>query len=238
MARTYRRDSRGRFAGGGGGRTTGGSIGARSSARRSRQKLESMGADASAASRRAQKGAVTRTSNAAKAAQTANRRKIAARPGGTLSRSGRRPQPPAAANNVRRLQRQAPANAIQRFKRPPKNQPPPKKVIESLTLRTARRAARDLANFSRRDTTGKVAKFMVQKIHTPRDLMNARRVIAGRAMRAAKLAESGSKAGAKARSIYDRQLIPALPGSKGKGRNNLRPGPRNTQGPPKRKRRR
>ena len=91
MARTYRRDSRGRFSGGGGGgggRATGGSLAARSSARRSAAKLSGKDTGdkslSGTASRRAQKAAVTRTGRASKAAQTANRTKMTGGPAGTI----------------------------------------------------------------------------------------------------------------------------------------------------------
>jgi hypothetical protein len=84
VARSYRRDSRGRFSGGGGGggRATGGSLAARSSARRSAAKLAGKDAGDSSLSgtlsRRAQKAAVTRTGKAARTARAANRTKLAA----------------------------------------------------------------------------------------------------------------------------------------------------------------
>jgi hypothetical protein len=96
VARTYRRDSRGRFSGGGGGgggRATGGSLAARSSARRSAAKLAGKdAADTSLSgtlSRRAQKAAATRTGKASKAAQTANRAQLAGRrPAGVIGKRG------------------------------------------------------------------------------------------------------------------------------------------------------
>ena len=79
------RDANGRFSsspGGGSGRVTGGSLKARSSARRSAAKLAGKGkADTSLSgtlSRRAQKAAATRTGKAARTARAANRTKLAA----------------------------------------------------------------------------------------------------------------------------------------------------------------
>lgn len=111
MARTYKRDSRGRFAGGGGGRVrgTGGTLGARTSLRNSRQKLEN---NASAA----QRGAVTRGSRKLAKVQQENRtristgpsnvlrkgRKTTMPPAGNVPRSGRVPSPrPKPASNIR-----------------------------------------------------------------------------------------------------------------------------------------
>jgi len=96
MARTYKRDARGRFAGGGGSSrptVTGGSLKARSAATRARRKLAGQDpADSSVRgtlSRRNQKGAVTRTGRAARAAGQANRTKISARPAGVVGRGGK-----------------------------------------------------------------------------------------------------------------------------------------------------
>ena len=80
------------------------------------------------------------------------------------------------------------------------------------------------------------------KARTARDLLKAmgpdaaaagREMIRGRAQRAAAAAARGFEAGRRALAIYDRQLSPATPRGRGPAaRNNLRPGPRNTQGPP------
>ena len=92
MARSYRRDARGRFAGGGGsGRVTGGSLKARTSARRSRAKLAAKDAGGNSLSatlsRRAQRAAVTRTGKAATAARAASRTKLGGgKPSGTVGK--------------------------------------------------------------------------------------------------------------------------------------------------------
>ena len=112
------------------------------------------------------------------------------------------------------------------------------KRIDAIGLRRARSTARRLADSRRRDTTGEVAKYMLQ-FARPEDFIGARRVVMRRAQRAATAAARGSKPAARAQAIYDRQLEPVLPKGKSRGRNNLRPGPRNTSGPPpKRKPRR
>jgi hypothetical protein len=80
--RTYVRDSRGRFAGtpGGGAQAKGGTLGARSSLKKSRSKLASKdSADQSlrgTLSRRSQKGAVTRGSKALKEAKASSRARL------------------------------------------------------------------------------------------------------------------------------------------------------------------
>jgi hypothetical protein len=103
--RSYVRDANGRFSsspGGGGGKVTGGSLKARTSARRSRAKLAKQDAGDSSlsgtASRRAQKAAVTRTAKASRAAQAANRGQLAGgRPAGTMSA---KPRPAVARTTV------------------------------------------------------------------------------------------------------------------------------------------
>lgn len=93
MARSYRRDSRGRFSGGGGGgKVTGGSLKARSSAKRSQAKLAAKDPGnkslSGSLSRRAQRAAATRTGKAASAAKAANRTKLAGgRPAGTVGKA-------------------------------------------------------------------------------------------------------------------------------------------------------
>lgn len=87
MARSYRRDSRGRFSGGGGGgkpKATGGTLGARSSLQRSRAK-------AAANPSPQQRGAVTRGTKKLATARAEARQSMPAgtRPGGTI---GKRPR--------------------------------------------------------------------------------------------------------------------------------------------------
>lgn len=64
------------------------------------------------------------------------------------------------------------------------------------------------------------------------------KAIQRRMERAAAAAARGSKPAAKARVVYANQLAYMGAGKPAKAKSNLRPGPRNTQGPPKRRRRR
>ena len=66
----------------------------------------------------------------------------------------------------------------------------------------------------------------------------ARRIIQARARRAEAAAAKGSKPAAKAVKIYDQQLAYAGPGKVSKAKNNLRPGPKNKNGTPKKRRKR
>lgn len=91
MARQYKRDARGRFASGGSsGRRAGGTLAARASLRKSRQKLAAKDpADASlkgTLSGRAQRAAVTRANKRLQQASRASRVTIAGARGGTLRR--------------------------------------------------------------------------------------------------------------------------------------------------------
>jgi hypothetical protein len=63
-----------------------------------------------------------------------------------------------------------------------------------------------------------------------------RSTIGRRAARAASAAARGSQAGKKALGTYLNQMAFTGKGKPKPGRNNLRPGPRNKQGPPKRTR--
>ncbi len=108
MARTYRRDGRGRFS------STGGSLGARASARRSQQKLRAAQAGGkSAASIRAQKGAVTRTGKAAKAARMENRRTLTGSRSGVVAKPKGLKPGALAASRARKAAKRKPPAAVQ-----------------------------------------------------------------------------------------------------------------------------
>lgn len=118
----------------------------------------------------------------------------------------------------------------------------------NLIRRINRQTARDIADSSRKDARGFVARIGLETASGSM-LRGGRRVIQDRARRAAAAAERGSKPAKKALEIYDRQLVPTISdralkqqgwrllgvqGDKGKGKNKIVPGPRNTGGmPPK-----
>ena len=109
--------------------------------------------------------------------------------------------------------------------------------VKGWQMKLERRAARDIANSSKPGVDGRIARISLSA--TPGSLQRAARgVIRRRADRAAAAAARGSKAGARALGVYDRQLAPVLPGKASKAKNSLRPGPRNTKGAPKKRRRR
>lgn len=62
------------------------------------------------------------------------------------------------------------------------------------------------------------------------------KAIQRRMQRAADAAARGSKPAARARQLYGNQLAYMGAGKPARAKSNIRPGPRNTQGPPKRKR--
>ena len=108
---------------------------------------------------------------------------------------------------------------------------------DALSRRWAMRAARDLGRRAEPGILGEVTRGILGR--TPqRELRMARDIIRGRAQRAASAAARGSAVGRRALEIYDRQLTPTTPkgGRKPRSANNLRPGPRNTQGPPPKRR--
>jgi hypothetical protein len=108
---------------------------------------------------------------------------------------------------------------------------------DALTRKWARRRARDIAQSTGKGAMADVSRSILRAV-PPQEIKAARAIIAGRARRAAAAAARGSKPAAKAQAIYDRQLAPVLPKGKGKGKNNLRPGPRNANGQPPTRRRR
>lgn len=278
MARRYNRDSRGRFAsggGGGGGAVRGkGTLAARTSLKRSREKLAS---NESAA----QRGAVTRGANRLKAAQAASRTRLKSpsarfRPGrGTPSPSsapasniratgGIKRTP--AASNIRRTTapRRAPlitrrnairsytpktpegiaAQAARQIKRAASAPPDLKTRVRSvlaeskkLTDRLDRQQARAMGNRFGKGIEGRLAGVYMRNSFGKTN-RNARQIIQARAQRAADAAARGSKPARRAREIYANQLA-FMGGGKAKAaKSNIQPGPRNTQGPPKRSRKR
>lgn len=109
--------------------------------------------------------------------------------------------------------------------------------VKQWQRRLSRRAARDIVNSAKPGIDGRIARISLSA--TPGNLQRAGMdVIRRRADRAAAAAARGSKAGARALGVYDRQLAPALPGKASKAKNNLKPGPRNTKGAPKKRRKR
>ena len=106
---------------------------------------------------------------------------------------------------------------------------------DKLLRRLDRRNARDFANQNKPGLDGRIAKIRLGEA-TPTMMRGIQSTIGRRAARAASAAARGSQAGKKALGIYVNQLAFTGKGKPKSGRNNLRPGPRNTQGPPKRTR--
>lgn len=275
MARTYKRDSRGRFAGGGGS----GTPTAKAAVARSAPKTTTARGRARTAETRARAalraGGGTRAARSLAVAQRARDWYKATGSGTKRSKTRPRMTP---ASNIRRtggLRRTAPASNIRRTtgpRRAPLGRKSnairtyvPKtargqvgqmnrqidrlgKQIKSTNnklkegsskLSTARRrldrgTARDIADAGKPGLTGELARLSLT-FASGRMLRNAQSIIRQRAARAAAAASRGSKPAAKAMGIYDRQLVPVLPGKPGKrAGNTIKPGPRNAN-PPKSK---
>ena len=231
MARRYVRDRRGRFA------TTGAT---------------------------ARGGRLTRESGSRYATQT---KEIAGgMPSGTISRKRRTAPQPAAANTIHRLSRGATgapralrANAIRAFdpKSPGLKQDQiirqikgvvrsttpglkdklqnANSQLEQLKRKNARRKANDIVTRGSKDIGTRIMSEIGRKTSSNRPGV---RVIQDRAKRAAAAAAGGSKPAARAIKIYDEQLAYAGKGGVKAGKNNLRPGPSNTKGAPRKKRKR
>jgi hypothetical protein len=273
MARTYKRDSRGRFAGGGGGgggATKGkGTLAARSSLKRSRAKLAS-------APSAAQRGAVTRGSNKLKAAKAASRTRLQGPAGRFRPGKAKSAGPAGAASNIRRtggLKRLEPANKISGTKRPRRapliaranairefNPKTPGAKIDQLNRKIGRkidsikdssqkmkaavtkadklrnklqRANADaITNRGKKGWRGDIARMEMNTIGSRMGMKAMKR----RMQRAADAAARGSKAGKRAQEIYANQVAFTGKGKAKAAKSNIRPGPRNTQGPPPKRR--
>jgi len=106
--------------------------------------------------------------------------------------------------------------------------------LDAIGRELERMNAKDIANRNKKGIRGQVSRDVLAITGT-----NAgRKAITRRMQRALGAAGRGSKAGQRAVRVYLDQLAGMGPGKPSKGRNNLRPGPRNTKGTPKRRRKR
>jgi hypothetical protein len=265
--RQQARDARGRFAsgggsgGGGGGRkakpkATGGTLAARSSLSRSRKKLAT---NASAA----QKGAVTRATKKLSQSRQENRRSVAGGikgPGVVRKRRGGAAQQQSPSNGIRPTGRPGPRNSIRRYnpatpdgkfnqidrqidrtmkdmvnetKRLSRAVKKAKPSIDRMNRKLERSNARSIADRSKKGIDGEIARIELSTVGSGPGMKAIRR----RAARAAEAAARGSKPARRAQEIYGNQMAGTGPGKPKAAKNNLRPGPRNTQGPPKKRRR-
>lgn len=277
MARTYKRDARGRFSSTGAsrsGRTGGGTLAARTSLRKSRAKLAGKdAADTSVGgtlSRRAQRGAVTRGEKRLKEVRKASTVKMQGmKRSGTIAKGGRRSAPPrrpgsGPANSVRRT---GPQPLVQRGNNIKPYRPNTARgwisqidrqinrdvadLGRNLTSMTSkirevrpkldqmnreyeRRNARHIANRRKRNVDGQVARTVLKAAGTAA----GRKAITRRMQRALSAAFRGSGPAKRAVGVYLDQLAGMGPGRPSRGRNNIKPGPRNTRGEPRRRRRR
>lgn len=107
--------------------------------------------------------------------------------------------------------------------------------VDAITARMDRIGARDIANRNSPD----IGKRIISEVG--RNAISNRKgvkVIQRRGQRAADAAARGSKPAQRATEIYDNQLAYMGKGKPKAAKSNLRPGPSNTQGPPKRRRKR
>lgn len=248
MARTYRRDARGRFASTGyQGQTSG-----RGARLRSPGKAASRGSTARAA---APAGTVGRTRRgtgprngirptggvprtAASAIRPTNRRAAKQPPLGLKANAvrGFNPKTPG-------LQRGQAERQIDRFIGLSRKEMQGirdkasgiKKRSDALMRKMEQRQARAFAQRNQKGITGEIARSAIQ-YGGGRLNQAAQRLIQRRMQRAADAAARGSNPARRARSIYANQLAFMGSGKPKAAKNNLRPGPRNTQGPPKRRR--
>jgi hypothetical protein len=106
-----------------------------------------------------------------------------------------------------------------------------KKLVDKMD----RRQARAIANRSETGIQGRLAGIYLRGSSGLIN-RNARKIIQRRAQRAADAASRGSQPARRAQKIYANQLAFMGTGKAKTAKSNIRPGPRNTQGPPKRRR--
>lgn len=262
-ARTYARDSRGRFASGSGSATakasggsrakgTMGPLSARTSLRRSREKLATNQTSA-------QRGAVTRASKKLAALRLEARRTMPARAKAAGVMGGKVQRRPIPGRSINARNTITPSGGLKAAKSNVRPYRP--KSFEGQWNQTERRVDRSMKDMT--DAANKASKARKDAISlnktqnlqfarmqasaiadrrkkgVERDIAGAvlrsfggrdgTRLIQQRAARAAAAAARGSRAGAKALGIYDNQLAAMGPGKSKRGKNNLVPGPRNKQ---------
>jgi hypothetical protein len=227
MARRYARDNRGRFS--------------------------STGATA--------RGGRLRTASGQK--RQTQTRKISARPAGTIGKA-RAPKPAGPANSIRRTRVQPlvqRANNVRPYRpatfdgkfaqidrqidrsmkplvddmRAISNRAKAlKPEIDKMSRRIERTNARSISDRRKKGIDGEIARAELGAMGTK----PGRKAIQRRMGRAMDAAARGSKPARKAVRVYVDQLAGMGPGKMKGAKNNLRPGPRNTDGPPKRRRKR
>lgn len=107
--------------------------------------------------------------------------------------------------------------------------------IDKVSRRIERMNAQSMQNrFSKNSTDRFLSSVEIGTIGT----RSGQKAIRRRMERASAAAARGSKPAAKARNIYANQMAFMGSGKAKAAKSNIRPGPRNTQGPPKRKRKR
>lgn len=105
--------------------------------------------------------------------------------------------------------------------------------VDAITARMDRRVARDITD---RNSSNPGKKIVSQAGRNAASNRPGIKVIQRRGQRAAAAAARGSKPAQRAREIYNNQLAYTGKGKPKAAKSNLRPGPRNTTGAPKRKR--
>ena len=103
--------------------------------------------------------------------------------------------------------------------------------LNKMKMKLQRDNARAIADRGKKGIDGEIARI---EIGTIGGNMGAK-AIKRRLARAAEGVKRGSKPAQRAQEIYMNQLA-KWPGGKPKGKNNVKPGPKNTAGPPKRRR--
>jgi hypothetical protein len=107
-----------------------------------------------------------------------------------------------------------------------------KPEIDRMSRWLERTNARAITDRGKKGISGEIARIEIGTVGTGPGMKAIRR----RAERASQAAARGSKPAKRAQQIYANQMAFTGPGKPKAGRNNVKPGPRNTSGPPKRTR--
>lgn len=265
MARTYNRDSNGRFAGGGGSSSGGAAKVGRSGPRGGKvgTRTEQRRAAREQAARTQQFSSKATTGSNARAAYKASSSaaRLLRRTGasnGIRPTTGPRRAPFAGRSNAIRTYNPATARGKHQLKQRQirratndvlgaarnllgnlrASRSERDALLNETTMlqrKLARRTARDIADRSKPGIKGRLAQLGLQG-SSGQMIRNGKAVIRRRATRAARAAARGSKPAARASQIYDNQLANTGTGKPSTAKSGIRPGPRNTTGKPKKPR--
>lgn len=242
MARQYRRDARGRFAGGGYQGQTGGRGSRLGAPGRTRSgggvKMKAAGPAGTISGRNRARAGVVKPASAGPAAANDIRRTSGRgngrQPLGLKANAIRRYEPKTSGGLQDAAERWV-GKVIKDVKAETKSWKGAADISKGIMRKLGRQDAKVWNKRREKGIRGEMARIEAGQF-TGRMIQGVRETIQRRAQRAAAVAARGRAVGVKAAGIYDQQLASTGPGRGGRGKNSVRPGPRNTK--PRRGRRR